>query len=133
MDQHGYTYAQVRQRIRDELHIDVSSAELRQSPRPGQFRSRVTHEMPEPDPAFVDPIKFDAAAIDHWLEHHPRRRQTQALQALSVSDVAGREALVVDARHQGVSWKRIAEAISAADDRPYSTQAVFKRYRHSAG
>ena len=133
MDRPGYTYAQVRQRIREELHIDVSTAELRQSPRPGQFRSRVTHEMPEPDPAFVDPIKFDAAAIDDWLEHHPRRRQTRALKALSTSDPTTRDALVADARHQGLSWRRIAEAISEADNRLYSTQAVFKRYRHSTG
>ncbi len=126
-----YSYADVRARLREELGVDVAESTLRAGfAEAGTPASRITAGMPTPLPGSGRnrPARFAAAAIETWLAMHPRRLQEAALDAIAASTAAERSSMVAQARALHVSWARIAAAIGAAEGRPYSRQAAFKRY-----
>lgn len=127
-----YSYADIQRRIRDVLDIEVTTSTLRAAPtRQGQARTRVTEGMPTPLPQeerpLFAPVRFAVDDVEDWLTRHPLRRQRDALEAIEGS-TGDRRSLVDQARAAGVSWARIAAAISTAEGRTYSAQAAHKRY-----
>lgn len=132
-----YSYEDLQRRIREVLGAEVATSTLRAAPtRRGQARTRITEGLPAPLPeirARFGPVRFAVDAVEAWLSAHPLRRQQDALNGVQAAPPVDRRAAVDRARAVGVSWARIAAAISAAEGRPYSAQAAHKRYRRSTG
>lgn len=132
-----YSYPDLQRRIREVLGVEVATSTLRAAPtRHGRALTRVTEGMPTPLPEsrsrFV-PARFSVDDVEAWLADHPLLAQLDALHDIRVAGPGGRHAAVDRARAAGVSWTRIAAAISAAEHRPYSAQAAHRRYGRSAG
>lgn len=129
-----YSYADIQERVREVLDIEVSQATLRHAgTRQGTARTRLTNGMPTPLPGVHKPARFDPEEVETWLANHLLLRQRQALQELSESGADQRRPLVAAARAIEVSWSRIAAAISVAQGHPYSPQAAHKRYGGTSG
>lgn len=129
-----YSYLDIQQRVREVLNVEVSQTTLRcAGTREGTARTRLTEGMPAPLPGDYKPARFDPDQIETWLANHLLLRQRQALLELSESDSDERQLLVAAARDLGVSWARIASAISSAQGRPYTTQAAHQRYGGTSG
>lgn len=135
--QQWYSYQDLQRRIREVLGVEVATSTLRAAPtRQGQARTRITEGLPAPLPeirARFGSVRFAVDAVEVWLAAHPLRRQQDALHGVQAAPLVDRRAAVDQARAVGVSWARIAAAISAAEGRPYSAQAAHKRYRRSTG
>lgn len=132
-----YSYEDLQRRIREVLGVEVATSTLRAAPtRQGRSRTRITEGLPAPLPenrARFVPVRFAVDDIEAWLAAHTLRRQQDALHGVEAAEPADRQVSVDRARDAGVSWARIAAAISAAEGRPYSAQAAHKRYRRSTG
>lgn len=132
-----YTYAQVAELINEVLGETPSQASLRaaaaEATRTASTNSRVrlTAGMPAPLTPRSSPALFDRLEIERWLRHHPRIKERQAYAALvgQVATEADRRLAIRRARSQGLSWRRIADALTEATGTRHSHQGVFKAFR----
>lgn len=130
-----YTYRQLQDRIQQVLGVNVPRSTLRAAM--ARRGSRATAGMPLPfhatrHPDAFDPASFDVAEVESWLASHPKLRQDAALAAIASSPKGhDHRDVVANARGVGVSWERIAAALSLAEGRSYSKQAAHKRYAPS--
>lgn len=123
------TYQQLADKIESALGARPAISTLRTA---GTRTTGILAGLPRPlYPAQgrLSPL-FSAAQVDEWLANHQIRRQQAAVAELIAASPSQRAAAVAAARSERVSWVRIADAISQADGRRISYQAVAKRYGH---
>ena len=130
-----YTTEQVAQLLSRELGEDVDAAAIHQAvhrsgSRPNA-RQRATAGLPSPIQPGKRPLQFDQAAIDQWLQTHPRRQIVQLMEQLRPELAASeprRAAAVARGRAEGLSWAQLAQLIGEVDGVPISRQAVARRF-----
>lgn len=136
-----YSYEDVAARIEAVLGVRPSTSSLRAAAAVERrsagtkTKPRLTADMPAPlqPAARTTPARFDVETVEAWLEHHPRRRWAQALEAFEVSlrevdvDV---EAAVQTARRQGLAWRQITTSLQRLQVDARSPAGIFKAYRH---
>ena len=135
-----YTYAELAERIEQVLGERPSQSALRAAAATArrtdhtQTRPRLTVGMPAALPASsrTAPAAFSAAAVEQWLEQHPRRAWNAAVTELARALADGRDPqqAIRSAREAGLSWRHITAALSASDGRTRSVAGVHKAYRH---
>lgn len=136
-----YTYRQVADRIEQELGVRPSLSSLRAAAaeeRRRGFRDgmpRLTLGLPEPEPraSATSAVLFSYTSIETWLRRHPRRTYQAAVDAVTKNASRSErqlEAAVRQARAARVSWRDIAEGISAGSDLPASRAWTHRRFRH---
>jgi len=136
-----YTYRQVADRIEQELGVRPSLSLLRAAAAEERRRGlrdgmpRLTLGMPEPEPraSATSVVLFSRSAIEAWLRRHPRRLYQSAVDAVTKSASGSErqlEAAVRRARVARVSWRDIAEGISAGSQLPASRAWTHRRFRH---
>jgi hypothetical protein len=130
------TYPELAARIEQALGVRPALSTLRAAAAVqdrGKTRTRVTASMPapssSPDPA--GRTVFNAAAIDRWLVHHPRRRIRQRQERLIAVRASRRPQAVAGARQAGLSWQQIADALGEADGTRFTRQWAQQRYGRS--
>lgn len=128
-----YDFGQLADRIHAVLGERPSPSTLRaaaaSADRGTNSRIRLTAGMPAPLPERVGRRRvFAAAAVEQWLQRHPRTVVRTQLAALADTPVPARPAAVQRARQAGLSWQQIAAACAAADGVRYSRQWAQQKY-----
>lgn len=121
------TYTQVADKIAAALGTRPSISTLRTA---HSGRGGIVDGLPAPiHPRHGNrsPL-FSEDDIDTWLANHPRRARERQIQHLSKQPPEARFDAVAHARAAGLSWADVAQAISRADERPMTRQAVQQRY-----
>ena len=134
-DRPTLTYAELADRIEQALGERPAVSTLRAAPQAGRYAalSRITHGIPAPLPGSAGGrVLFDAAEVDQWLADHPRRELRRQQQLLIDAPLEQRPAAVAAARTAGLSWQRIADALTEADGAPHSKQAVQQRHKRAS-
>jgi len=121
--QRTYGYLELADLIEQQLGIRPSLSTLRSAaarPADPALSARLTTGMPQPLPPHTKPARFDADAIDDWLDHHPmltHRIRDQRLHDLTTavghSDTNAIPHAVTQARKAGASWSAITTALQA--------------------
>jgi len=128
------TYTELADRIEAEIGIRPALSTLRAaattSTRYGRRIDAITAGMPAPKPTRDSRRRaiLDAAAIDAWLNSHPRKTIHHHQQQISTASLARRPTAVAEARCAGLSWQHIADACATADGRSYTKQWAQQRF-----
>ena len=137
-----YTYAQLAQRIGDELGVTPSPGALRAARAEDQrtlgtrprARPRITAAMPPPLEAAkaTAPARFDVEAVEAWLAAHPWRVHAKNLAAYRAALATGAttDQAVAQALVDGLSWAAIAQGLREVRGDQRGVQGIFKALRH---
>lgn len=127
------TYEDLAALIEERLGERPTLSALRSEtarPRP-TARVSVTAGLPRPSQPGRNPSRptlFSRPEVLEWLEHHPRRRLEQLAAALEATEPGpDRDELILTARRQAMSWKRIAAALSRRPGETYTAQGLQQR------
>ena len=134
--QRTYTYRQLAERIETELGVRPSLSTLRAAgaeqrrTTAARTNPRLTSGMPPKLPG-PGPARFDAGAVDAWLDQHPRRRWAASMASAQEALAAGvsEQQVVHQARAEGLSWRHITEVLNAANPATRrSMSGIHRRY-----
>lgn len=88
------------------------------------WRSSLTSGLPAPREE-GERLVFDQAEVEAWIRDHPARALERLQDELAPEETASERAPTVQrAREAGLSWAKIAEAITHVDGRPVSRELV---------
>lgn len=131
-----YDRAALADRMEAVLGTRPTRSQLDKAPkvaeRPiGRGRARLTAGMPAPDPSG----RWRADDVEAWLARHPAlelQRDIATITAAYANAHSDRERhdIVGAARRRGRTWAQIASAITSAQGRRITRQAVAKHYGH---
>lgn len=137
-----YTYAQLAQRIAEELRVKPSPSALRAARAEDQralgtrprSRPRITTAMPPPLEASgpTAPARFDADAIETWLAAHPWRAHARHLATYraTLATTAPAEDAVAQALADGLSWTAISQGLREVRGDSRGVPGIWKALRH---
>lgn len=140
--QRTYTYAQLAQRITEELGVTpglstlraARAEEARTAGTHPRARPRITTAMPAPltPMSRTAPTRFDAAAVEIWLAAHPWRayEQRTAAYRAALASSASTEDVVASALGVGLSWAVIAQGLREVRGDARGVKGIYAALRH---
>lgn len=125
------TYAEVADRIEEEFGERPTYTMLRfavSSPSTKKVALGLTTGLPAPVSPPGTGVRFSAKEIEDWITQHPRRRHDELMHSIIEAPAERRDQVIITARHEGLSWEGIAQAISTATGTSYTKQGAQKKY-----